>query len=103
MSAKNKQGNLIVDDVENEVDDVEAEEAEEVSSTRGITAPKAAQLPVVALRKSKKIRRMRVLLAASPRLSAAWLNTGKVSVLKCRRSSGRLVKKPNGWRPSSWL
>jgi len=45
MSAKNKQANLIVDDVENDVDEVEGEEAEEVSSTRGITAPKGRATP----------------------------------------------------------
>jgi preprotein translocase SecE subunit len=46
MSAKNKQSNLIVDDVEElENDTVEDEAEEEVSSTRGITAPKGRATP----------------------------------------------------------
>jgi preprotein translocase SecE subunit len=46
MSAKNKQNNLIVDDAEElENDTVEDEAEEEVSSTRGITAPKGRATP----------------------------------------------------------
>jgi preprotein translocase SecE subunit len=46
MSAKNKQSNLIVDDVEElENDTGEDEVEEEVSSTRGITAPKGRATP----------------------------------------------------------
>ena len=46
MSAKNKQSNLIVDDVEElENDSVDDEAEEEVSSTRGITAPKGRATP----------------------------------------------------------
>ncbi len=46
MSAKNKQTNLIVDDVEElENDTVEDDGEDEVSSTRGITAPKGRATP----------------------------------------------------------
>src|SRR6187431_2285676 len=48
MSAKNKQSNLIVDDVEeleNEIDELEEEEESESTSTRGITAPKGRATP----------------------------------------------------------
>ncbi len=46
MSAKNKQSNLIVDDVEElENDTVEDDGEDEVSSTRGITAPKGRATP----------------------------------------------------------
>ncbi len=46
MSAKNKQSNLIVDDVEDlENDTVEDENEDEGASTRGITAPKGRATP----------------------------------------------------------
>lgn len=47
MSAKNKQSNLIVDDVEELEDDVDSVEEEESASTstRGITAPKGRATP----------------------------------------------------------
>lgn len=48
MSAKNKQSNLIVDDVEELEDDVEGveeEESEATPSSRGITAPKGRATP----------------------------------------------------------
>ncbi|MBI1279533.1 MAG: preprotein translocase subunit SecE [Anaerolineaceae bacterium] len=46
MSAKNKQANLIVDDVEElENDTVEDEAEDEAPSTRGITAPKGRATP----------------------------------------------------------
>ncbi len=48
MSAKNKQSNLIVDDVEeleNEIDEEEEETDLAVSSNRGITAPKGRATP----------------------------------------------------------
>jgi len=46
MSAKNKQSNLIVDDVEDlENDTVEDENEDEGTSTRGLTAPKGRATP----------------------------------------------------------
>lgn len=48
MSAKNKQSDLIVDDVEeleDDIDGVEDDESESTSSTRGITAPKGRATP----------------------------------------------------------
>ena len=45
MSAKNKQSNLIADDVEDLENDVEDDSEDEGSETRGITAPKGRATP----------------------------------------------------------